>query len=455
MLKVNILLLLLVLSFSSYAKVTSFELDNGLKILVKEDNRSPIVVHQIWYRVGSVHEHNGITGISHMVEHMMFKGTENFKMGEFSEKVLKMGGRENAFVSSDFTAFFQIVGKQHLATVMKMEADRMANLVFDDALFQKERKVVAEERRWRVDDRPASMLFEQFKAVAFLSSPARNPVVGWMEDIQSWQLADLKNWYERWYAPNNATLVVVGDVDPQEVKRLAQKYYGVHARQEIQRVTPQLEIPQIGKRTITIKGNTKLPAILMGFQVPTLVSATNDQEIRHAYALSVLSSILAGDDSARLPRELVRGNKKLASVSTSYRSISSLQTLFTFSMTPSAGITPDEAQQQIWLEIDKLKNNKVSAEELARVLAQAEADYVFGQDSTQRQAMILGSLASVGLPYSTVDDWVKNLRKVSAEDIQEVVKKYFTKDRLTVGVLLPETAKEQVTKPIIDAGEIK
>jgi zinc protease len=421
--------------------VASFELDNGLKVIVKQDHRAPVVVHQVWYKVGSNYEHNGITGVSHMLEHMMFKGTKSVKVGDFSKKVSKMGGQENAFTSSDYTAYYQVVGKQHLESVMQLEADRMRNLLLDEEQFQKERDVVTEERRLRTDDNPSSKLYEQFNAIAFLNSPQRIPVIGWMQDIRNWQLQDLQSWYEQWYAPNNATLVVVGDVDPVKVKEYAEKYYGIHKKSNIMPPKPQLEIPQIGKRAITIKGATKLPSVIMGFQVPSLVTASNEDGRKEAYALDVLGDILDGDDSARLTKFLVRGSKKLASVEAYYRATSRLKTSFSFSMTPSAGVTPEQAQQQVWQEIKKLQTQKVTKKELNRVLAQAEAAYVYRQDSVNGQAMVLGSLASVGLPISTLDNWIDNIRKVTPEEIQAVAKKYFTQDTLTLGILLPNGEK--------------
>ena len=423
---------------------SDFTLQNGLRVLVKEDHRAPVVVHQVWYRVGSNYEYNGITGISHMLEHMMFKGTKKIKVGEFSKRVSKMGGQENAFTSTDYTAYYQIVGKQHLESVMELEADRMRNLLLNDADFQKEREVVTEERRQRTEDSPSSKLYEQFKAIAFINSPEHHPVIGWMQDIRSYKLADLQAWYQQWYAPNNAALVVVGDVKPAQVKQWAEKYYGVHKQSKITPPKPQVEIPQIGKREITIKGATKAPSVIIGFHAPTLVTAKGEKGQREAYALDVLSDILNGDDTSGLSKKLVRETKVLASVSAYYRATSRLQTLFSFSMTPSEGVSTQKAQQKIWQEIERLKTKKVSQAELNRVLAQAEAAHVYRQDSVSGQARILGSLASVGLPISTFDNWVENIKKVTPEEIQAVAKKYFTEDLQTVGVLLPngEEAKK-------------
>ena len=435
------------------AKVTEFQLENGLKIIVKEDHRAPVVVQQIWYRVGSNHEHSGITGLSHMLEHLMFKGTETLDSGGFSEKIAQLGGQENGFTSSDYTVYFQVIGNQHLKTMMKLEADRMHNLVLTEAEFLKEREVVKEERRWRVEDRPISQLYEQFRAVAFLNSPSRQPVIGWMEDIESWNLQDLKKWYEKWYAPNNATLVVVGSVDPQEVYKWAKLYYGVHPFREVIAPKPQVEIKQRGERRITVLGATKSPFLLMGFHVPTLVTASTPEETKEVYALSVLSSVLDGDDSARLTRNLVKDKETLAGVGASFDGTDRLKTLFLLQAKPSKGITTQQVEKELWAEIKALQKTLVSQQELNRVLAQAEAQYVFHQDSIRSQARVLGSLVSVGLPASTAEDWVKNLRKVTPEQIQAVAKKYFQPDKVTVGILLPsdELVKKYISQTLNSA----
>ncbi|MDX1353780.1 MAG: pitrilysin family protein, partial [Thiomicrorhabdus sp.] len=278
-------LLLATVSLPSAAKVTEFTLDNQMKVVVKEDHRAPVVVHQVWYRVGSHFEHSGKTGISHMLEHMMFKGTKQLQPGEFSKIVSKLGGKENAFTSTDYTAYYQVIGKQHLPEVMRLEADRMRNIVLTDEEFIKERDVVTEERRWRTEDKPSGKLYEQFKAMAFMNSPAHHPVIGWMPDIRSWTAQDARDWYKRWYAPNNATLVVVGDVDPQEVYQLAKQYYGKNQPEVIEPPKPQVELEQEGPRRLTLKGATKAPSILMGFHAPTLVTAKTEAEKQEVFAL--------------------------------------------------------------------------------------------------------------------------------------------------------------------------
>lgn len=431
------LLAMSLVSGSVFAQLSEYQLDNGMKVVVKQDHRAPVVVHQVWYKVGSNFEHNGVTGISHMLEHMMFKGTKELKPGEFSKKVAQMGAKENAFTSSDYTAYYQVLGKQHLGEVMRLEADRMRNIVLTDEEFQKERDVVTEERRWRVEDKPNSKLYEQFKAAAFVNSPAHHPVIGWMSDIRGWTAQDARDWYKKWYAPNNATLVVVGDVEPDKVYQLAKQYYGKNQPEKIEAPKAQTEITQEGERRIQLKGATKLPQLLIGFHAPTLVTAENQEQRAEVFALSVLSDILSGDDSSRFSKNLIRGSEKLASASASFDPTDRLKTLFILSATPKEGTTTVQAEQELWSEIKKLQTEKISQEELDRVLAQAEAQYIYHQDSIQSQAIILGSLISVGLPADTLDNWVENLRKVTPEQIQKVAQKYFATDKQTVATLMP------------------
>ncbi|VAW46149.1 FIG015547: peptidase, M16 family [hydrothermal vent metagenome] len=426
------------LSFPVFATVTEYQLDNGMHVVVKEDHRAPVVVHQVWYRVGGNYEQPGKTGLSHMLEHMMFKGTKSLKPGEFSKIVSKLGGQENAFTSANFTAYYQVVGKQHLERVMELESDRMRNLIIDDEEFYKERDVVTEERRWRLEDKPNSKLYEQFNAVAFLNSPARNPVIGWMTDIRSYTPQDMRDWYKQWYAPNNATLVVVGDVEPKQVLAFAQKYYGKYQAETIPTLKPQTEIKQEGMRRIELKGATKVPSLQMGFHVPSLVTAKTPEEKQEVYALSMLSSILDDGDSSRLPTSIVREQKIASSVSSYYSSASRLTTLFQLSGTPTTGHTVEEVEKALLAEIEKLKTDKVSKQEMERVWAMSEASYVYAQDSTQAQAMMLGRLLSVGLPADILDDWIEQLRTVTPEQIQAVAQKYLHSDNLTVGTLYPD-----------------
>ena len=434
------------------AEIFQARLDNGLTVLVKEDHRAPVVAHMVWYRVGSNFEPNGITGISHMLEHMMFKGTDTLGPGEFSRRVARMGGTENAFTSHDYTAYFQNVGRQHLEEVMALEADRMRHLKLVDSEFQRERKVVAEERRWRVEDNPEARLYELFNAQAFVNSPPHHPVIGWMTDIQHYTLDDLKAWYQRWYAPNNAIVVVVGDVRPEEVLALAKKYYGPLKAETIIPPKPQKEQPQQGERRVMLKAAVKVPTVVLGFHVPSLLTAENERE---AWALELAAAVLAGDSSSRLPRTLVRERKLAASADAGYDLLSRWDTLFTLDGQPAEGQDVKALEQALWEAVEALKTRPLSKDEMARVLAQVEAEKVYSRDSVMGQAMTIGMLASLGLPPDLDTHWGEHLRQVTAEDIQAVAKKYFRKENMTVGVLLPNGQQPVRKSGIREGGSLR
>ena len=285
-------------------KVHEHIFSNGLKILVKEDHRAPVVVSQVWYKIGSSYEPGGITGISHMLEHMMFKGTKQYPAGEFSRIIAENGGQENAFTGSDYTAYFQTLEKSRLEISFKLESDRMRNLDLKAEELLKELQVVTEERRMRTDDQPRSKTQEQFNAAAFANSPYKNPVIGWPSDIANYKVEDLQAWYQQWYAPNNATLVVVGDVEAEQTIQLAEKYFASLQPSVIQPIKPQDEIEQKGVKKITVKAPAKLPFLMLGYKTPVLKTAQPQWE---AYALEVLSGILDGGNSARLPARLKIG----------------------------------------------------------------------------------------------------------------------------------------------------
>ncbi|MCW8963798.1 MAG: insulinase family protein, partial [Gammaproteobacteria bacterium] len=355
------------LSVQAKAKVHEYNLDNGLKVLVKPDHRTPVVVSQIWYKVGSSYEHNGITGISHMLEHMMFKGTPDVPSGEFSRIISAIGGSENAFTSKDYTAYFQRLEKSRLETSFKLEADRMRNALFPADEFIKERDVVAEERRLRTEDQPQSKAYEQFLASAFVSSPYHHSVIGWMSDIQNYDVEDARAWYRKWYAPNNATLVVVGDVQPEEVLALAKKYYGPIKPEKIAPPKPRVEIPQTGERRIKLKIPATIDYVMMGYKVPSLNTTQDDWKI---YALEVLGWILDGGDSSRMSKDLLRDQQLVTATSVSYDLHSRLQTLFTMSAVPAKGKKIEDVESALRNQIKRLHDKPVTAEELQRVKTQ-------------------------------------------------------------------------------------
>jgi zinc protease len=418
-----------------YAKT----LDNGLKVIVKEDRRAPVVVSQIWYRVGSMDEVNGVTGISHVLEHMMFKGTRKVPAGEFSRLIAAAGGRENAFTSHDYTAYFQMLHASRLPLATRLEADRMRNLTLSEKEFKKEIKVVMEERRWRTEDRPRSLLFEQLMAVAYLVHPYRRPVIGWMSDLESMTVRDVRDWYHRWYAPNNATLVVVGDVKAEEVFKLAQRHYGKYKPTALPARKPQREPAQRGVRRVTVKAPAKLPYLIMGYHAEPLRDARNDWE---PYALEVLAGVLDGYAAARLNRELVRETRLAQSVGASYDLLARGPSLFLLEGTPSQGRTAAELEAALREQVQRIVEQGVDPEELDRVKAQVVASQVYSRDSMFSQAMQIGQLEMVGLSYQDLDVLIERLQAVTADQVRAVAKKYLVDDRLTVAVLDPQPLEE-------------
>ena len=416
--------------------VHEYQLANGLKILVKEDHRAPIVVSQIWYKVGSSYESNGTTGVAHVLEHMMFKGTKKLGPNEFSRIISANGGRENAFTGQDYTAYFQQLEKSRLPISFELEADRMANLNLRAEDFAKEVQVVMEERRMRTEDKPRALTYEHFAATAFVNSPYHHPIIGWMDDLENMNVDDMRNWYKNWYAPNNATLVVAGDVDAKEVFELAKKTYGLVKARPIPKVKPQKEFEQKGIRRITVKAPAQVPYMLMGYKVPVVATADTEWE---PYALEMLASVLDAGESSRFAKELVRGTQIASSVGAGYDIYSRLDELFLFDGTPSKGKSVEDLEKAIRAQIETLKTKLVDQTELDRIKAQVVASKVYEKDSVFYQAMQIGTLATVGLDWQLMDKFVERLRAVTPEQVQAVAKKYLIDDHLTVAVLDPQS----------------
>jgi len=420
-------------------KVHEHTFPNGLKLLVKEDHRSPVVVSQVWYKVGASYEPGGLTGISHMLEHMMFKGTQAYPAGEFSRIIAENGGQENAFTGSDYTAYFQTMEKSKLEISFKLEADRMRNLDLKAEELEKELQVVTEERRMRTDDQPRSKTQEQFNAVAFTNSPYRNPVIGWPDDIARYKVTDLQAWYQKWYAPNNATLVVVGDVETGQVVKLAEQYFAGLQPGPIEPVKPQLEAAQMGMRKLTVKAPAKLPYIMMGYKVPVLNTAKPESE---AYALEVLTAILDGGNSSRLASRLVRGKQLAVTAGAGYDFTARLPELLLLEATPAEGKTVFDLEYALREEVLQLKAELVSEEELARVKAQVLAHDVYQKDSNFYQAMELGMLETNGIGWRKAGEYVERINQVTAEQIRDVARRYLTDDNLTIAYLDPQPITE-------------
>jgi len=422
------------------ADVMEYQFENGLKLIVKPDHRAPVAVTQVWYKVGSSYEYNGITGISHQLEHMMFKGTENLGPNEFSKIIAANGGRENAFTGRDYTAYFQTMEADRVEVSFRLEAERMRKLVIDEAELLKEREVVAEERRMRTEDNPTSLTREAFNAAAFMNSPYHHPVVGWMSDINNYEADDLRDWYQKWYAPNNATIVVVGDVEPEAIHQLAKKYFSDLKPEVTEIVKPQVEVPQLGKRQIQVQAPAELPYLMMGWKVPVVTTAEIAWE---PYALEMLAGILDGGASARFSRDLVRGQEVAANLGAGYGLFSRLDDLFLVAGTPTKAHSIADLQQAVMTQLETLKTEAVSQQELERIKTQVVANAVYERDSVFYQAMQIGMLETVGLDWRLSDDYVKNIQAVTAEQVQAVAKKYFIDKTLTVAELVPQTLDGQ------------
>jgi zinc protease len=416
------------------AQVSEFRLGNGMKVVVKQDHRAPVVVTQVWYKVGSSYEPDGVTGVSHALEHMMFKGTEKVPAGEFSRIISQLGGSENAFTGRDYTAYFQTLAVEHLERALELEADRMRNLVLDAEEFAREIEVIKEERRLRTEDRPSGRVYEQFSAVAWRASPYRNPIIGWMNDLEHMTAADLEAWYRRWYAPNNATLVVVGDVQPDAVRAMAERHFGPLPAAEVGSLKPVAEPDQSGETRVEVRVPARQPYLLMGYKTPVVGRA---QESWEPYALFVLSSVLDGGDSARLARELVRGRGIAASAGAQYGTYSRLPGMFLLDGTPTDGSDVAELEQALRDQVARVREELIDPAELERVVTQAVAGKVYQADSLFYQAMEIGTLETVGLDWRLIKTEIDALKAVTPAQVREVARRYLVDDNLTVAVLYP------------------
>ncbi len=432
-----ITLLTLLFSTQTLSQTQQFTLDNGLKIIVKEDHRAPVVVTMIWYNVGSADEPGGITGTSHALEHLMFKGTKKYPLGVFSQTIAAIGGQENAFTSNDYTAYYQKIASKNLAVSFELEADRMHNLLLDKVEFGKEIKVIQEERRSRTDDNPQALTFERFLSTAHLTAPYNHPVIGWMSDLQQMRVSDARAWYQRFYVPNNATLVVVGDVNAAAVFDLAKKYFGkIQNRPQVER-RPQKEPPRLGKKSVEINSSAQIPMMMLGFTVPT-VKTTTTANLLDPYVLEVIASILDAGDSARVSSQLVRGKQLASNVDIFYNLYARYQTQFILYGSPSQNHTASELKEGILAELKRLQIEPVTTKELLRVKNQIIAQKTFERDSIFGQAMELGLLETIGIGWQLADIYADRINEVTAQQIQKVAQHYFQENNMTEALLIPE-----------------
>ena len=423
------LVLFAALSFAQDMRVTEKVLPNGLKVLLKEEHKAPVVTFQVWYKVGSRNEKLGTTGMSHLLEHMMFKGTKKHGPKTFSQTVQRNGGNDNAFTAKDYTGYFETFAADRIAISLDLESDRMQNLLIDPNEFEPERKVVMEERRMRTDDDPTATMVEEMTAAAFIAHPYEWPVIGWMADIGNITRDELYNHYRMYYAPNNATIVVVGDFNTGKLYPQIEKYFGRIPRGPAAPRVAAIEPKQLGERRIIVKKQAELPAVFAGYHTP---------DIKHpdSYALEVLQGILSSGKSSRLYKSLVYDKQLALYAGGDYDDITSDPNLFYIYAGVMPGKSTGEVEQALYAEIEKLKTAPVTDEELQKAKNQIEASFIMGQDSVFYQAMLLGQFETVA-NWNLLEKYVDNIRAVTKEDVQRVARQYFSEDNRTVGILIP------------------
>ncbi|QHE87081.1 M16 family metallopeptidase [Hydrogenophaga sp. BPS33] len=426
----------------------SFILRNGMTLIVQPDRRAPTAVQMLWVRVGSMDEVDGTTGVAHALEHMMFKGTPDVPPGEFSRRVAAIGGIDNAFTMRDATAYHTQVPVRRLEAVMQLEADRFARNQWADDEFKREIEVVKEERRQRTEESPRARMFEALNAMVFQASPYRRPNVGWMSDLDAMTPEDLRAFYQRWYVPANAALVIAGDVDVEQTRALAEKHFGSIPARAVPARKPREEPPQAGPRRLEYRAVADQALIALAYKVPQWRGAEVDNDTdRDALALTVLSAVLDGYDGARLDRALVQGGasgQRIAdSAGSSYGLMGRGPQLFMLTGVPAAGVTTEAVETALKAEISRIAREGISEAELRRVKTQWTAGEIYKLDSLAYQARELGSYWIQGLGLDTGDRLIARLRAVTAAQVQSVAQRYFTDDQLTTGVLVPDPSRRE------------
>jgi zinc protease len=409
--------------------VTERTLDNGLKVILLENHKAPLVTFQVWYRVGSRNEQYGLTGLSHMLEHMMFKGTEKVGGAQFSQIIEQNGGNENAFTSSDFTAYFENMSADRLHIPISLESDRMRGILLKEEDFKTERAVVMEERRLRTDDTPKAVLMEQLQATAFQLQPYRWPVIGWMQDIERFTIEDLRAYHKTYYNPANAFLIVVGDFETQKVLSLIEESFGSIPGGPKPNQQRDLEQPQLGERRIVVKKEAQLASVIKAYHVPNLKDPDS-------YVLEVVSAILSAGESSRLYRSLVREKQLALSAEAENELVSKDPNLFSLAADVMPSKSVEQVEKALEGEIERLRKSLVGERELAKVKNQLESAFIYGQDSLFYQGMLLATYEIVS-SWKDADRYVSAIRAVSADDVRRVVRKYLVPSNCTTALLLP------------------
>jgi zinc protease len=409
--------------------VVAATLDNGLRVLLLEDHRSPIVSFQVWYRVGSRNEARGATGIAHFLEHLMFKGTPTHGRGQFARLVEQNGGQDNAFTSQDVTSYFVDIVADKLDLVVELDADRMQNLLLDPKEIDSERQVVLEERRTRTEDDPGGFLGEEVASLAFKAHPYGVPIIGWREDIVRITPEEIRAFYVTYYVPNNALIVAVGDFRAEEVLERIKRRFGRVPRRPAPPPVLAVEPPPNGERRVVVRKQAELPIVYVAYHVP-------NQRSDDAAALEVLSTVLSGGRASRLYRDLVYERRLALEAGGDYSYFSVDPNLFWFWATAMPGKTAETLEKELGAQVERLKKEPVTEEELQRAKNQIEASFVFQEDSVHRRASLLARFEMIG-GYAQKDQFLAKIRAVTAADLVRVARAWFPEDKRNVGILLP------------------
>jgi len=437
----TLLLLVVVMQHPARAQVTArvkeSVLENGLKVLLLEEHKAPVVTIHVWYRVGARNEEPGTTGLSHFLEHMMFKGTAKVGPGQFSRTIQKNGGRDNAFTSDDYTGYFETFASDRVALALELEADRMRGLLLDPKELEAEKKVVIEERRLRTDDDPVSALAEVMVAGAYQVHPYRQPVIGWMSDLEGLTREDLTRHYNTYYLPNNAVLVVVGDFNSEELLPKIRRHFAAIPKGSDPPKVRAVEPQQRGERRLLLRKEAELPFVYAGYHVPNL----NHQD---SFALEVLAYILSGGKSARIYKSLVYEKQLALFAGAGYDRESIDPNLFALYANAMPGKTPEQVERALLDEIERVKTEPIPERELQKAKNQIEAGFLLGQDSVFNLARQLAEYEIVA-GWRAWEAYLPGIRAVTTEDLQRVAKTYLIQDNRTVAVLIP-TKAEQVPR---------
>jgi zinc protease len=433
-LKVVLIFLLLFVPLTIYASVKEYTFNNGLKVLIIENHKATVATFQVWYRVGSRDEPAGKSGMSHLLEHMMFKGTPKYGSQVFSRIVQKNGGEDNAYTTEDYTVYFQIFSSDRIMLSIDLEADRMQNLTLDPEETLSERSVVMEERRLENEDDPQSSLFEEVVAISFKMHPYRRPVIGWMSDLNSIERDDLFNYYKAYYSPDNAVIIIAGDVKAEEMIEKIKNSFGTIPSGTPKKKMSFSEPEQRGGKKVFLKREAELPHLLIAYHTPSFPH-------EDSYALDVLSLILSRGKSSRLYKSLVYEKKIALDVSADYDDFNKDPYLFFFSATASPGKDVKDVEDALYAEIEKIKKEPPSEREVQKAKNQIESSFIMERDSIDTEAMKYGTFEMLG-DWRLIDRYLEGIRKVTPEDVVKAAKRYLNEDNRTAGILIPTKSEK-------------